>query len=161
MIPRTMLRIAAVTARDAVACAIADAVQAKDVPISSPAPMITPSMPCAAASDAKPARYSTAPPTRIGRKPRRTTNAPAIACKNPHARFWMESANVKSETVSAKSLVTGCTNNPKDCRMPILKVNITAAPIRIGRTGRRVRKSAIEKPLAYQADDAGADPRDH
>jgi len=56
MMPSTMLRIAAGTAREAAACAMAEAVQAKAMPINTPAPMTTPIMPCAAASAARPAR---------------------------------------------------------------------------------------------------------
>ena len=44
------------TAREAAAWAMAEAVQAKAMPINTPAPMTTPIMPCAAANAARPAR---------------------------------------------------------------------------------------------------------
>ena len=44
-----MLRTDAGTARDATAIAIAEAVQASEMPISTPAPTMMPSIPCAAA----------------------------------------------------------------------------------------------------------------
>ena len=52
--PMTVLRTAAGTERAATDIAIAAAVHASDVPISTPPPIITLSMPCALASSARP-----------------------------------------------------------------------------------------------------------
>ena len=46
----------------------------------------------------------------------------AIGCENPQVRFRIDTAIVKSETLSARSLVIGCWNRPKLCRMPRLKL---------------------------------------
>ena len=53
--PSTVLRTAAGTARAATDIAIAAAVQASDVPISTPAPSMTLTSPCALAISARPA----------------------------------------------------------------------------------------------------------
>ena len=53
--PSTVLRTVAGTARAATDIAIAAAVQASDIPISTPPPIITLSRPCALAISARPA----------------------------------------------------------------------------------------------------------
>ena len=53
--PSTVLRTGAGTARAATAIAIAAAVQASEIPISRPAPIMTLSSPCALAISASPA----------------------------------------------------------------------------------------------------------
>ena len=67
--PITVLRTVAGTARAATDIAIALAVQASEVPISTPAPIRIGDHPCAVAIKARPTMYINEPTIMIGRKP--------------------------------------------------------------------------------------------
>ena len=135
--PITVLRTVAGTARADTDIAIALAVQASEVPISTPAPIRIGIIPCAVAISARPTMYISEPTIMIGRKPQRTVSAPATGCKNPQARFCTASASVNCDTEMPMSCVSGCMKMPKLCRRPMLSVSISEAPIRMGSVGRR------------------------
>ena len=67
--PITVLRTVAGTARADTDIAIALAVQASEVPISTPAPIRIGIIPCAVAISTRPTMYMTEPTIMIGRKP--------------------------------------------------------------------------------------------
>ncbi|MHC2782286.1 hypothetical protein ACVMBZ_001493 [Bradyrhizobium liaoningense] len=67
--PSTVERTVAGTARAATDIAIAAAVHASEVPISTPAPIMMLTSPFAVAISASPAMYISAPAIIIGRKP--------------------------------------------------------------------------------------------
>jgi hypothetical protein len=86
-----------------------------------------------------------------GRKPTRTTSAPAKGCKAPQARFCTDSASVNSDTEIAMSRVSEGMTSPKLWRTPIDRLSMTAAPIKIGATGRMLLMSAISTSTALRA----------
>src|SRR6476646_7429675 len=81
--PITVLRTVAGTARADTDIAIALAVQASEVPISTPAPIRIGIMPFAVAIKARPTMYITEPTIMMGLNPQRTDKAPATGCRNP------------------------------------------------------------------------------
>jgi hypothetical protein len=147
--PSTVLRTAVGTARAATDIAMAAAVHASDVPISTPAPSMTPSIPCALAISTSPAIYRRAPTIMMLRKPYRTVNAPASGCRKPQARFCTAMARVKSDTEIPTSRVSGCRKMPSDWRRPMLRLSISEAPIRTGKVGRSTRSRDMFVVLSF------------
>ncbi|MCY1348345.1 hypothetical protein D3C81_1536140 [compost metagenome] len=135
-----MLRSAAGTGRAATAIASALPVQAIEAPIATPAPSVTPIMPCAVASSTSPATYDSDPASISGRKPTRVAHAPASGCSSPQARFCTAMATVKSETEMPMSRVSGGMKMPRLWRRPMARLSIREAPSRIGRAGRRLSR---------------------
>src|SRR6201996_3116836 len=80
---------------------------------------------------------------------------PIGACKIPQAIFWTAIAKVKSAAVRPRSCVTGGRNRPRHWRMPMARLIVTAAPIRIGSAFGTVVAVILERLLILAANVQG------
>ena len=100
------------------------AVQASATPTIRPSPTISVTGPVAASVSASPPANRKVPITVTMRQPNRSAMAPIRGWLSPHTRFWIASARVKSATETSIPSVTGTTNRPKLCRIPIERVSM-------------------------------------
>ena len=126
-----VLRDLAGTVRAVAARERFEAVQASAMPISTPAPMMSVTMPVAKSVTAIPAAKLSAPPTISGRMPKRSPIAPMNGWVKPQTMFCTASAKVKSLTVKSRSRVIGTMKRPRLWRMPMPRLIKIEAPATI------------------------------
>src|SRR5436190_13013787 len=101
------------------------------MPSSTPALPRNPAPVVARPMVTSPAAYRRLPTMRTRKAPKRSAIAPATGPASPQARFCTASANAKVSRFQPRSIVTGCSQRPKPCRMPIDIVTIAAPQTRI------------------------------
>src|SRR5262245_58599902 len=129
--PRITLRRSGEAARAVAVIASDDPVQAMPMPIKVCANTNV-HRPVVAARAAIAPTYASAPSAMTGRNPQRSATAPSGACARPQTMFCTAIAKVKSDADMASACVIGGRKSPRHWRMPIARLIITEAAMRIG-----------------------------